>query len=293
MVKKLIALFFLTFIYGSSFSMDWMKAICYPHDALSNHSSSGHYKRRVVETFKDPEVQEFLREFQPPKEILSAFRYADTKNQPEALTKTAEGDVFLLKYSDPVSRVVCVKRMEEIIEREKYTTISVPKKYLFLSHDGKRLVCASKKIIPTQKKEIIIDDKQTTEFLNIALKTGFDDFHEGNFMIDEAGKIVFIDTEARSFIPKNLNNDRSVGNYAFSTHHFLVKDRYNFNRRDRMSGIDFTLTKDARRYLKNKKTEYLHNSDICDSILEKAEYDSTDLNLSKILPLLASKVLPS
>lgn len=290
--KKIIAFCSLAFLYGSAFGMQWLSNVCYPYDKLSNYSSSGHYDRVITGTFKEPEVQGFLREFQPPQEVLSSLITADRKKQREAVAKTDEGDVFILKYKDPISRVVCARRMQKMVERKAYTTVSVPEKYLFLSHDGKHLVCAAKKIIPIQEEKITIDLKQATEFLDIALKTGFRDFHQNNFMIDENKKIVFIDTESRSFFTKEFH-DRSVGCCVFSTYHFLVKDTDNVNRRDRMSGIDFTLTEEASQYLQNKKDKDLHNPDICDYILEKTEYDSTHLNLSKVLPLLASKVLPS
>src|SRR5207237_10395882 len=113
---------------------------------------------------------------------------------------------FMAKERYILSRVLCGKRLQNMIAQNDYSRIAIPNKYLFLTGPHQKsdwghqlLLCFSEKIIPTEDKEITIDRHQMKEFADVILTTRFCDAHPWNFIIDEQKRIVFIDTDIESF----------------------------------------------------------------------------------------------
>jgi len=292
MVKKLIALSFIAFLYGSSFSMDWMKAVCYPNDKLSDHPSHHlltEYDNKVRAEFPSPDVRNFLDTFKLPKYELGGLLAQQEKltNQEQA-NFTWEGESyqgFYVKKHYPFSRVLCARRLKNLIESEGYTTVSVPDKYLFLGNNygycrEDVLLAFARKVVPTDDKEIIIDRQQMMEFSDVVTKARFCDWNNGNFMIDDQKRIVFVDTEIRSFSHGGRLKEHNLKQIR---RFFIPKDGRNCV----LHGVTIKVADDAKVYLLDKIAEDKKAFEsTCRSFTQKSEYDTKKLNVPVVYPLI-------
>lgn len=296
--QKLMTLSFCAIVYGSAMgSMNQFKPMGLPSSPFSLiwGSPSLKYDHMMSTEFKDASVRNFLYEVQPPKKELLYFITEQNKWTEDQKRKfNYDPDYFnvfedkperefYLKGRFPLSRVICARRMKNIIETEKYSTISVPDKYLFLSNSRKYVVCAAKKVVSTDEKEVVIELNQIREFAEMVFKTRFCDWHDGNFMIDKDKKIVFIDTDVKSF--------SMGGRYA---HHNLEQMKKFLIPEDgskcKMHNTTVTLTPEAQSYLSDQIAHHGENLQTTyRSLTQKTEYDTKDFNIPFIYESLWNK----
>ena len=188
-------------------------------EAQKDHRLLSSYESHVAKNFPDPEVQKFLKTFQPPNNILlslikqqnnfthdqkNLFTYLpqQTYNDDKSLNKD-----FYLKQDYVLSRVICAKRIKNLTKQKGYSSIDAPDKYLILTNNGRSLLCAAQKITATDEPKVIIDLDQMREFCDVVQQTRFCDWNSGNFIIQKNTHTIYpIDTEIRSFSHGKRNN---------------------------------------------------------------------------------------
>lgn len=267
------------------------KLLC--HDG---HDACNVYESRIDREFENPDVRDFLKTFSPPRNVLiDLMQKKQLSIWGDSLTSLHPD--FVAKERYVLSRVLCAKRLQNMVEQNDYSRIAVPNKYLFLTDSNQYgtqfLLCISEKVIPTQAKEIIIDRHQMKEFADVILKSRFCDAHPWNFIVDQQKRIVFIDTDIESFShgPRwESHNLKKLWEFlGLGKNNDIFTPEENDDIREngvcKMHDVVIKVSDDAKTYLSDLIS--LHHKSLNStyrSLTQKSEYDGKNLNIAHVFP---------
>lgn len=245
------------------------------------------YNSAIQRNFPNPDVQNFLSSFAVPQETLiplieEQHGYGSSaRGRREFLDNHNENKKtdFYLKDQCVLSRVLLAYRLGNLIKNENYTTVAVPKKYLFLNKHENHLISASERVIPTADKEMMFDLNQMREFCDIATKIYFKDYNKGNFLLDQNKKIVFTDTELASF-----EHAGELKNYSLNQlKRFLLPE----NGECYMHDVKINIPEESKNYLCDLISKSDNKTEIVEqSFPQKKEHDTKDLKVATVWPII-------
>jgi len=101
-----------------------------------------------------------------------------------------------------ITRIDNSRRIHSVIEKDQLYTLDVAIKCLCQDQDAWNVI--AKKVESSDEYEkhddyLQLSLKEVQYLLSFAFKTGYKDWHSGNFIRDDKGKIIIIDTETDSF----------------------------------------------------------------------------------------------
>lgn len=169
-----------------------------------NTSITDHQKRTLKESSKNSEFQKFVQKFSPPSDLLDILVPNEQTIYEKPRDFNNAGYAIVAKGTD-LSRIIIAHRMNNYIEQKNYTSVGVPKKYIFLTGDVWTVI--AEKIDETKDKHPVTL-KQMQEAVAVIENMGYSDFDAKNLIFDKRGKIFFIDTEEESFVSP-------IGKYHF------------------------------------------------------------------------------
>ena len=112
---------------------------------------------------------------------------------------------FFIKWCNGASRVKNAAYMHEVIQENKLTLLKVPRKYLF-QIDGKDVVLAQAISVGDNARYFggeLLTQEEVKQIVVLLKNIGYGDFNGLNLVRDiQDRKIVFIDTEDKSFLHK-------------------------------------------------------------------------------------------
>lgn len=165
---------------------------------------NNHQKRTLEESSKNSEFQKFVQKFSPPGDLLDVLVSNEQTIYEKPRDFNNAGYAIVAKGTD-LSRIIIAHRMNNYIEKKKYTSVGVPKKYIFLAGDVWTVIAEK---IDDRKDKRLVTLKQMQEAVDVVENMGYSDFDAKNLIFDKRGKIFFIDTEEESFVSP-------IGKYHF------------------------------------------------------------------------------
>lgn len=165
---------------------------------------NNHHKRTLAESSKNGEFQKFVQKFSPPGDLLDVLVSNEQTIYEKPRDFNTAGYAIVAKGTD-LSRIITTHRMNNYIEQKEYTSVGVPKKYVFLTGDVWTVIAER---IDERKDKHSVTLKQMQEAVDVVENMGYSDFDAKNLIFDKRGKIFFIDTEEESFVSP-------IGKYQF------------------------------------------------------------------------------
>jgi len=223
------------------------------------------------------EFEKFTQKFAPPKEIQETIEQNKHNidyskkvqvirgSQPPVILKRIDPDPREAEL--PLYRIINAERMRKVIEENKLTTLSVPKKYIYKLGDSWEVFTEA---ADTLKGKIPNGQLTAEEFKEIALlakETCYKDWNYTNLRRNKSnGKLVVIDTEGRSFGGPGTRKLDCISDICFG---------------DRFRGLR---NKEAQDWC-HDHWEHIKTTDdghaVCTSLPYSTKYDDLDIDFEK------------
>lgn len=142
---------------------------------------------------------------------------------------------YVIKQDPLGERIEGLKKLSDCIKTGGFHTIGLPKKYTYISPDGKRYTIAEK----IEGSESLITKHEVKQLVRFVLYSNYGDCHCGNFRKNKDGKIYIIDTESKYISEPGLKSTPDPRKWLLLA---LVQSLYESS----------PLTNRARTYVQNK-----------------------------------------
>lgn len=142
------------------------------------------------------EFEKFAREFAPPSNVQKTIE--DNKdNLPwYGLIEGKNNESTVFAKGNDISRIANAEGMRKVIEDNNFTTVAVPKKWIYQVNDEWRVFA---EYIKAGQAKDNLTLQETQELVGLTEATGFRDW-DGNILINKYNrKMTLIDTEDNSF----------------------------------------------------------------------------------------------